>query len=244
MDAGTYGRSFADVYDLWYPPDEATDVAVECLSDLAGATGRILELGVGTGRLALPLARRGHLVTGIDASPEMLERLAANAEPTAPVAAVLGDLTAPSTWPQGPFDLVVAAFNLVCNLVHDGEQAAMFGAAHAVLVPGGALVVETYLPAVIDGRQRHLDVREVTEDAVILIASDADPARGLITGQHIELRDGQPARLRPWRLRITTPDELDGWAEAAGLTVESHRDAWDGDPTGDPVRITVYRRPS
>ena len=65
----------------------------------------------------------------------------------------------------------------------------------------------------------------MTATGVVLIASDTDPARGIVTGQHIELRDGEPVRLRPWRLRIATPDELDSWAAAAGLTAESHREA-------------------
>ena len=73
-------------------------------------------------------------------------------------------------------------------------------------------MVETFLPAAVEHRERHLEVRAVHADAVVLIASDTDPVAGMVTGQHIELRDGEPVRLRPWRLRLTTPGELDRWA--------------------------------
>src|SRR5438132_461197 len=73
-DLGSYGRSFADVYDAWYSDVSDVEATVERIASLAGA-GRVLELGVGTGRLALPLAHAGVAITGIDASIEMLDAL-------------------------------------------------------------------------------------------------------------------------------------------------------------------------
>ncbi len=246
--AHTYGRGFADVYDQWYPSDDSTTDAVARISALAGPGGTILELGVGTGRLAVPLAQRGHRVVGMDASTEMLDRLAANAAHLAAgsVEAARGDIGAPDAWPVGPFDAVVAAFNLVCNVVDPLRQAGLFATAHRVLAPGGTFVVETFVPAPVAERSRHLQVREVTEDSVILIASDTDPLAGIVTGQHIELRDGEAVRLRPWRLRLTTPAELDRWAVDAGFSVHHAWQGW-GDPadsTAVPTttRIGVYRR--
>jgi SAM-dependent methyltransferase len=247
--AATYGRGFADVYDRWYPADDATTAAVEHISRLAGPSGRVLELGVGTGRLAVPLAERGHQVVGMDASSEMLEQLAANAAhlPDGAVRALLCDLAEPSSWPAERPSVVVAAFNLVCNLTDPAAQARLFISATAVLAPGGHLVVETFLPAMVERRERHLQVREVRADAVVLIASDTDPDAGIVTGQHIELRDGEPVRLRPWRLRLTTPAELDRWAAEAGLERVAVWQDWTGvDSTGDdgdPTRIAVYRAP-
>jgi SAM-dependent methyltransferase len=245
--ADTYGRGFADVYDRWYPSDPATSAAVERISALAGPRTAVLELGVGTGRLAVPLARSGHTVVGLDSSTEMLERLARNAEGV-PFGSVQGqriDLAGEDPWPPGPFAVVVAAFNLVCNLVDPFAQARLFERAAAVLDPGGHLVVETFLAAPLERRQRHLEVREVRADAVVLIASDTEPDSGIVTGSHIELRDGEPVRLRPWRLRLTAPDELDGWAAAAGLHRVAQWQDWDGTPheqdASASTRIGVYR---
>lgn len=244
--AATYGRGFADVYDRWYPADADTDAAVGRLSELAGAHGRVLELGVGTGRLAVPLAVRGHRVVGMDASTDMLERLAQNAAHLGDAAPepVLGDIADPSAWPAGEFDLVVAAFNLICNVVDPRAQREVFAAAGAALAPGGHLVVETFLPAPVDRRERRLQVREVHAEGVVLIASDTDPVAGIVTGQHIELRDGEPVRLRPWRLRMTAPDELDEWAAAAGLARVAEWADWRGTPDEPATgRIAVYRAP-
>lgn len=240
----TYGRSFADVYDQWYPPDDETAAAVRRLSSLAPAGGSILELGVGTGRLALPLAGEGHVVVGFDASEEMLAQLRAKQVQGTSVRTALGDAGVPSDWPEGPFDLVVAAFNLVFNLVDRDAQARCFSAAAGVLAPGGRLVVETFLPAPLEERQRHLEVREVSADRVVLIATDADPSDGVVTGQHIELVDGAAVRLRPWRIRVATLQELDAFAADAGLVLEERHADWRGAPY-DPHgagHVSVYRK--
>jgi SAM-dependent methyltransferase len=247
--ADTYGQGFADVYDRWYPPDPATTAAVSRIAELAGPGGPVLELGVGTGRLAVPLAEAGHPVVGLDSSAEMLDLLASNAAhlPEGSLRAVEVDLGSDTPWPAGPYAVVVAAFNLVCNLVDPAAQAAVFERAAAALAPGGHLVVETFLAAPVEHRQRHLEVREVTAEAVVLIASDTDPVGGIVTGSHIELRDGEPVRLRPWRLRVTAPEELDRWAAAAGLQRVAVWHDWNGTaPTEDDhavARIAVYHSP-
>jgi len=246
--ADTYGHGFADVYDEWYPADAAALDAVERIAELAGPGGAILELGVGTGRLAVPLAERGHRVVGIDSSIDMLDRLAGNAVHLGPgaIETIAGDLADAAIWPAGPFAVVVAAFNLVCNLTDPEQQASLFAAAGAALAPGGHMVVETFVPAPLEGRERRLEVREVTATGVVLIASDTDPTGGIVTGQHIELRDGEPVRLRPWRLRLTTPNELDRWATDAGFERVATSAGWadppHADPPGSTTRIGVYRR--
>lgn len=241
FDPGTYGRSFADVYDRWYPSDDDTAAAVARLSELAGAGGRILELGVGTGRLAVPLADAGHDVAGIDASAEMLARLRSKSDR---VAVVEGDAGTPSDWPPGPFDVVAAAFNLVFNLTDTAAQSACFAGAAGALVPDGRFVVEAFVPAAVEQRERRLEVREVTAGRVVLIATDADPSTGVVTGQHVELTDGAPVRLRPWRIRVAGPDELDAMAAAAGLELSERHADWSGTPF-DPhgaAHVSVYRR--
>ena len=249
FDAGTYGRSFADVYDRWYPAQDSTQVAVSRLVDLAGPRGRVLELGVGTGRLAVPLADAGHDVTGLDASPEMLAALedkvvASGAGERGRLIPLLGDVGSPQDWPEGPFELVVAAFNLVFNLADAGAQVRCFAEAARVLAPGGAFVVEAFLPAPMEQRERRLEVREVTASGVVLIATDSDPGTGVVTGQHIELVDGEPVRLRPWRIRVVDPAGLDELAAGAGLELAERHGDWSGTPF-DPhgtAHVSVYRR--
>lgn len=240
----TYGSSFADVYDRWYPADQQTTDAVDRIASTAGPGGRVLELGVGTGRLALPLAERGLRVTGLDASPEMIDLLRSKTSAATELAAVLGDVGTPGDWPEGPFDVVVGAFNLVLNLAGAAAQASCFAAAARCLTPGGAFIVETFLPAPLEHRERRLVVREVTVEGVVLIATDSDPSDGVVTGQHIELRDGEPVRLRPWRIRVADTDELDRFAHDAGLElVERHADwtgtAFDAHGAG---QVSCYRR--
>ena len=242
--ADRYGRSFAEVYDRWYPADGATAAAVSVLNELAPAGSTVLELGVGTCRLALPRAAAGHAVTGMDASVEMLDVLAAK-DPDGTVARVLGDVADPDAWPPGQFDLVVAVFNLLLNLPDQAAQERCVGAAADSLAPGGHLVVETAAPALPERREQRLDVRHVDAESVVLIATDADPATGAVLGQHIELVDGEPVRLRPWRVCACSPADVDRWATAAGLELVARRWAWDApaglDATDAPVG--VYRRP-
>jgi SAM-dependent methyltransferase len=244
---GTYGRSFAEVYDDWYPSDSATDAAVRRIAELAGRSGRVLELGVGTGRLAIPLALQGCRVHGVDASSEMLDVLDAKAAAAGVrLPCSLGDVAEPTAWPEGPFDLVAAPFNLLFNLGSAKEQARCMEAAATALAPGGSFLVETFLPAPLERRERRLEVREVTAAGVVLIATDSDPEGGVVTGQHIELVDGEPVRLRPWRIRVAGVEELDEMAAAAGLElVERHAD-WSGTPF-DPHganQVCTYRRVS
>jgi SAM-dependent methyltransferase len=241
--AATYGDGFAEVYDRWYPADEATDAAVARISTLAGPGGRVLELGVGTGRLAVPLAAAGHVVVGLDASASMLGRLAANADHLGPAAptGLLVDLASEDPWPAGPFDVVVAAFNLICNVVDPLAQARVFDRAAQALAPGGHLVVETFVTESPERRERHLELREVHADGVVLIASDTDPAAGIVTGSHIELRDGELPRVRPWRLRLTSPEELDRWATEAGFALDAVHADWNGTDAG-AGRVAYYLR--
>src|SRR5690606_36352662 len=123
-DDTTYGRAFADVYDAWYTGISDVDVTVAVLAELAGG-GPVLELGVGTGRLAIPLAERlPHLrVVGVDTSDEMLERLRARHCP-ATLEVRRGDMV--DGLPDGPFALVFVAYNTIFNLLSADRQQACF----------------------------------------------------------------------------------------------------------------------
>ncbi len=247
--ATTYGASFADVYDDWYPADATTGDVVARVTELAGAGARVLELGVGTGRLALALAGAGHRVVGVDSSREMLERLRAKLADDAGVAPLVeiveADLADRSAWPDGPFDVVLGAFNFICNLSDAADQRLLFRSAARALRPGGWFLVEAFLPAPVDERTHDLTIRELTAERVVLIATESDPSNGVVTGQHIELVDGKPVRLRPWRIRATGPDELDRWATEAGLRLEDRDADWSGTPFSaeGAGQVSRYRRP-
>ncbi len=246
FDAGTYGRSFADVYDEWYPEELDTEAAVRALADRCGG-GRVLELGVGTGRLALGLEAAGCRVTGLDASPEMLDALRRK-DPAGRVATVLGDVADGSVWPDEAVDLVLAANNLLCTRADADEQRSCVERSVAALRPGGHLVVECFIPAPVDTRARTLSVRDVTAAGVRLIATDARPgdAGAEVTGAHIELRDGEAPRVRPWRIVPVEATTLDSWCEEAGLQLVDRSGGWAGEPF-DPLgarHVSTYLRPT
>ena len=252
-DRTTYGEAFADVYDDWYADVsdvEATTVTLTglALASVAGAgtpasgRARVLELGVGTGRLALPLAADDRLrVVGIDASEAMLDVLR-RADAERRVETVVGDMV--DDLPAGPFELVFVAYNTLFNLTADGEQARCFAEVAGRLVPGGRFVVEAFVP-----REQPTDgdvvaVRSMTAERVVLSISRQRSAEQRAEGQFVEFTETGGVRLRPWSIRYATLQQLDDFAAAAGLGVEARWADMDQTPHGaDHDRhVTVYRR--
>jgi SAM-dependent methyltransferase len=238
----TYGERLADVYDAWYQGGDGADAMVAFVEQILEPTpGRILELAVGTGRLALRLARRGHDVTGVDVSPAMLERLAA-ADPDRTVRVLTGDMV--DDLPPGPFDVVLVADNSLFLLADPVRQAACFRAVAGVLATGGAFVVEAFVPAEPPPAGPVVAVRSMTADQVVLSVSVTDPQLQTVDGQHVELRHGAPVVLRPFRLRYSTPTELDTFAAAARLELTRRSQDVAGtafDAAQSPSHVSVYR---
>ena len=225
-DSATYGDRFADVYDDWYGPertDEAgadTDAAVDLLVALAGP-GPVLELGVGTGRLAVPLASRGVEVTGVDASEAMLERLAT--KPAADrVTTHLGDMAGPL--PDGPWSLVAIARNTFFNLTSEDAQRAALAEIRRVLAPEASLVLEAFVPDR-STRRSSVEVREVGVDRVLLFVDRHDPERQEAWSSFIELTP-EGNRFRPCLIRYATPEQLDAMAADAGLVLADRWSDW------------------
>lgn len=241
----SYGDAFADVYDDWYA--DVSDVAgtvarVARLAEVAGG-GPVLELGIGTGRLALPMAAAGLEVHGIEASAAMVERL--RAKPGgAPLPVAVGDMADVATVaPGGPYAVVLVAFNTFFNLATPAAQVRCLAGVAAVLAPGGALVVEAFVPADPPPLGGALAVRSVEAGRVVLTASVTEPDGRTVTGSHVELADGSRPRLRPWRLRMATPAELDALAGRAGLVLAERHAGWRGEPFHDASgqHVSVYR---
>jgi SAM-dependent methyltransferase len=241
--SASYGDGFADVYDDWYPAGPEVDAMVVALAGLA-AGGPVLELGCGTGRIALPLAQRSGLaVVGLDASPAMLSRLRAKAGAEA-VTAVEGDMADFDLAPHGPFALVFAAFNTFFNLATPTAQRGCLDAVRRHLGPGGRLALECFVPGQPPpGERDTIELRTLEVDRVVLRISRLDPQGQTVSGQHVELAQGQAVRLRPWHLRFASPAELDGLAASAGLELEQRWADWSGAPFTEHAtqHVSIYR---
>lgn len=244
-DSARYGRSFADVYDDWYRDVSDIDATVHKVAVLAARRGggRVLELGVGTGRLALPLAAKGLRVTGVDASPEMLDQLRAKdgAEQLDLVLADMAELPVP-----GPYAAAFVAFNTFFNLTTRDAQQACLRRVHDVLAPGGWFVLEAFVPHDLDatGDTSGVSARTVELDRVVLTAARRDHATQTISGQHIEITE-QGVKLRPWLVRYAGVAELDEMAATAGLRLVERRAGWHDEPfhEASDSHVSVYRRP-
>lgn len=236
----SYGDAFADVYDDWYADLGDPDAVAARLADLAPG-GDVLELGVGTGRLASPAAARGLSVVGVDASAAMLRRLPQlpSARPVHPVQADMSALPVR----DGSFDVVLAAFNTLFNLTDLASKQRCLRDARRCLRPHGAVVVEAFVPSPDAGDRDGVSVREVGLDHVVLTASKLDGAAQQIVGQHIEIRPSG-IRMRPWFLHYLHPGELDALAANAGLHLTARWGGWESQPFDDDsdVHVSVYRR--
>ncbi len=244
--ASSYGDAFADVYDEWYADVSDVGATVAAVTALA-AGGRVLELGIGSGRLALPLARAGVDVWGIDASAAMVERL--RAKPGGDrVRVAIGDMAALddelAAVPDGAsarFAVVFAAFNTFLNLTARDAQLACLRASARRLDPGGCVVIEAFVPD-LDAPRSGVEARTVEADRVVLSVSRRASDGRTVDGQHIEITE-RGIKLRPWRISCLTPDDLDSLAAAAGLRLDERWSNWDATPfgTGDTVHISIYR---
>jgi SAM-dependent methyltransferase len=250
--ASSYGDGFADVYDRWYPDVTDTGACVALLATLVPAGGRVLELGVGTGRLAIPLAGDGLEVVGVDASAAMLDRLAAKPGGDA-VSVVLGDMAdlsgaRPPLPPERRFDLAFVAYNTLFNLADvAGQERAVHGVAER-LVPGGRFVVEGFVPAEpvgAPGDPDRVSVSRIDPDELVLTATVHDPEAQTVTGQHVQITEAG-IRLRPWGIRYLRPDQLDAVAGRAGLVLEDRWSDWHRTPFDEhsATQVAVYVRPS
>ncbi len=241
----SYGDAFADVYDDWYTGLEDTAAAVDTIAELAvaaagdGRPPRLLELAVGTGRLAVPLAERGLDVHGVDTSDAMLARLR-DRDRTGRVSLVLGDMV--DDMPDGPFDIVVVAYNSLFGLEDAARQRACFAAVAARLTPAGVFVVEAFVPEDPPRAGSVVAVRSMSNSEVVLSISEHDPVEQRAHGHLVQFADGERVRLRPWAIRYATPSELDAMAADAGLRLAARWEGFARHPFGDgsPRHVSTY----
>ncbi len=219
----TYGDDFADVYDDWY--SDVSDVAatvklvtqlVKQASNPDNTTGRVLELGVGTGRLALAIAAKGVSIDGIDSSTAILERLAEK-DPLQTVGRLLGDIGATDFGAEhygagqhvapGPYQVVFAAYNTFFNLTSEQAQLCCLKLVAQRLAADGKLLIEVFLPVPTEPTEPADRTGSPTQDqpaaaaeagwpqvevrrqgqSLLLNVSVLDAEQQLVRGRHIEV---------------------------------------------------------
>jgi SAM-dependent methyltransferase len=223
--ARRYDESAADMF-----APEVVGAAVDFLAELAGG-GAALELGIGTGRVALPLAARGVPVHGIDLSPDMVAQLRAKPGGSEiPVA--IGDFA--TTRVEGTFALAYLVFNTIGNLTTQDAQVACFRNAAAHLEPGGRFVIETGVPG-----RGGLRVFDLSDTHVGVDEYDA-ATQGLVS-HHFTLVDGEWRRLSV-PFRSVSPAELDLMARLAGMRLRERWSGWRREPfTGESTKhVSVW----
>lgn len=237
--AATYGDRIAGIYDELYETAFDVGATVDGLAGLA-AGGSALELAIGTGRIAIPLAARGVEVAGIDASEAMVARLRAKAGGAA-IPVTFGNFAdVPVT---GRFRLVYIVFNTLFALTTQEDQMRCLRNVAAHLSDDGAFVVEAFVP---DLTRFNLDQRvQVTEmelNRVMLDVSRHDTATQRIDSQHVVLTESG-IRMYPVHLRYAWPSELDLMARLAGLVLSERWGGWRKEPfTGaSQAHVSIYR---
>ena len=241
-DEGFFGERVASRYDRdaagMFDPAAVTPV-VETLAELAGQ-GAALEFGIGTGRIALPLAQRGVRVAGIDSSDAMVARL--RAKPGGEdIEVAIGDFA--TTRVGGEFSLVYLVFNTINNLVTQDAQVACFQNAAAHLGSGGRFVIEVGVP----------DLQNLPVGRTI-IPFHADPG-GIgfdvydvvtqrFSSQHYDFNEGRVEAF-PYEFRYVWPSELDLMARLAGMRLEHRWAGWRREPFTNLSRahVSVYQKP-
>jgi SAM-dependent methyltransferase len=236
-----FGPRVAERFDERYAHQADPAVVgpvVDFLVDLAG-DGAALELGIGTGRIALPLAQRGVRVHGIDLSEAMVEKL--RAKPGADLIDVtMGDFA--TTRVDGTFSVAYLLVNTIMNLTTQEEQVACFRNVAAHLAPGGCFVIEVQVPRL----QRlppgeRFQVFDVSPTHVGIDEYDVE-RQGLVS-HHYWIEDDRVEVLSP-PFRYVWPSELDLMAQLAGMTLRERWADWDRSPFTDESKkhVSVWEK--
>jgi SAM-dependent methyltransferase len=240
-DDGYFDERVAARYDessveMFQP--EAVDPVLDFLADLAGS-GRALELAIGTGRIALPLAQRGVPVHGIDMSKAMVARL--RAKPGGEdIGVTIGDFA--TTTVDGAFSVAYLVFNTISNLTTQEEQVACFRNVAAHLEPGGCFVIEVGIP--------ELQRLPPGETFRVFHASESrwgideyDVANQGLISHHFEIVDGRLER-NSVPFRYTWPSELDLMAQLAGMSLRERWSGWKREPFTSESRkhVSVWEK--
>jgi SAM-dependent methyltransferase len=236
----SFGNDIAETYDeLSQRGDEVSTVAF--LEQLARG-GPALELAIGTGRIALPLAMKGVRVDGIDFSPSMIARLRAKPD-SDQITVTLGnfaDVAVPDT-----YRLIYIVFNTLFNLLTQDEQVRCFENVAAHLTEDGVFVIEGGLPTEFCRlrNNQYVDLETMTVDNVRLDVARYDPVTQLLEEAHVTL-SSKGTQLNPIITRYAWPSELDLMARIAGMHLKERWASWGREPLTSTSSncISVYGR--
>ncbi len=241
FDATTYGERIAEVYDEQHAERFDVPATVDVLASLAG-DGPALELAIGTGRVALPLAASGVRVEGIDISPAMVAKLRAKPGGEA-IRVTMGDFA--DVGVEGEFRLIYLVFNTFFALLTQEAQVRCFARVAAHLAPDGVFVVEGFVPdtRLYGPRGTRVWPIEVGVDRVTIDVGRLDAVAQRVDATQVVLtEDG--VKLYPIALRYAWPSELDLMARLAGLGLKHRWAGWHREPFGpeSTMHISVYGR--
>jgi len=232
----TYGERVAGVYDEWFSDYDSH--AIDLLAELAQG-GKALELGIGTGRFALPLSAKGVEVEGIDAAAAMVSRL--HAKPGGDRLKVTSGNFADVPVDE-KFSLIYIVFNTFFALSTQEEQVRCFRNVATHLAPGGCFVMEAFVPDVtrFTGNQVNWATK-VTTDEVQLDVGQHDAAMQRVISQKVVITDGS-IKLFPVQIRYCWPSELDLMAQLAGLRLRERWSDWKRQPftSESGKHISIY----
>lgn len=239
-DASTYGESMVGVYDHIFPQSPDAEATAEFVSSLVGGEGSVLEMAVGTGRLALPIARRGLEVVGVDASPSMLEALGEK-DPDGLVTPVCGSFV--DTDLGRTFDVTLLALNTLFILPDRDEQIRVLENMRKHTAPDGRVVIEAYDPLQFHSlTEPKVTTYQLGPTGLMIDTIMAYPESQTVLIVHAILEDGA-MRKTVEVSRYAWPSELDLMARLAGLRLVARCGDWTGAPfTATSGRhISVYQ---
>lgn len=237
--AATYGDRIAEMYDQWYSSLDA-EGAVQLLAELAGP-GPILELGIGTGRVALPLVRRGIEVHGIEASEAMVAKLRAKPD-GARIAVSIGDFADADV--EGEFSMVYVPFNTIFCLLTQDDQLRCFRNVARKLSREGVFVVEAFVPDLSRfDRDQRVGLEDFAPDGIRIEASKHDRLRQRVESRHVVISQ-RGVEFYPLRIRYAYPSELDLMARLAGLELRERWGGWrrESFTAASTSHVSVYAR--
>lgn len=237
-DYSSYGEKISKKYDDWYPSYD--EKMIDRLEEMAGK-GRVFELGIGTGRVAIPLIERGIDIAGLDSSPAMLEKLKEK-KGGEKIPVQIGSFSSFKT--EENYDLVFIVFNSLFALQSQEEQVNCFKCVEKILNPGGKFIVEAFVPdpTRFPGGQAVRTI-DLDGESVKLECSKHDAAKQTVITQTVDLSE-EGVNLYPLKIRYIWPAEMDLMGRLAGLKLKERWSDWQQTPfvKNSSNHISVYEK--
>ena len=240
-NAATYGDRFAGIYDQVHAhlsTSEVVDPMVDVLADLAGE-GRALELGIGTGRIALPLARRGVEVHGLDASEAMVTKMREKPGGDG-IPVTFGDFERLDV--EGRYSLIYVVFNTLFALPSQEAQVNCFRSVAEHLTDDGDFLIEAFVPDMTRfDRGQRVSTGIVEHDLVSIDLDRHDPTTQTVASSHIYITP-EGVQMYPVDIRYAWPSELDLMAQLAGMRLRSRWADWRRNPftAASTGHVSIY----